>query len=389
MSATLPPDKFDPETKFTRPSNPPARVTLDKLDMLPGFNVRVRDAEYQAAVAATQDSITRHGYYDNKPLAVVMLEGDDKVYVYDGEHRLVAAKGASLDGVEFPDGLPVSFAKDGATVRDLTISLARNNDGRNLNPVEMAAVVKRLSDMGLTPDEIADEIGRTPRHVNNLMTLHQANATTKRAVSAGQIAAIAVTKQLRKKTPAEVDQFVKDSLKKAADAGAKKATPKTMATGPKMKKVEVAISLAQGDSMEAVVAAIAKRAQESVPTDDKGNLVEDGRIVVVMHVVDREAEAAAAEKAKAAEAAAAEKAKAAETKKAEAAKKAAAKPAKKPAKKTATKSGDKAPAKAKTAKAAQKPQDGDSKASATPAPEKAEKAASGQESGAQDSNNGL
>lgn len=412
-AAPLPADKFDQSMTFVRPDNPPIRVPLDKLAVLPGFNTRVKDAEYDARVEGIKRSIHRQGFYEDKPFSVTMIPNDDTVYIFDGEHRFDAARAASLDGAEFPDGLPVAWAKDGATVRDLTIHLVHGNAGANLNPVEMAAVVSRLLEIGLTKEEVAEEIDRTVRHVENLIVLGKANASTKRAVAAGQIAAAEVTKKLRKQTPAEVDKFVSEAVKKAADRGAKKATPRTMATGPKMKVVKVETSLGAGETMGDVLKAVAKQIRDVIPTDDSDKLTEDGRIVVNLHVIDHEAEAAKVarekERAEAAEKRAAEKAereatKAAEKKEREAKKAAAQKATAKAAKKATggkakgstaktaaskPKGSGKAASGGKAAKSPAKAPQGDSKAEPASGAPKAADGAPTQPAGSEDPNKGL
>lgn len=414
----LPADKFDTNMTFVRPENPPTRVALDKLAVLPGFNTRVKDADYRERVTGIAESIVANGFFDDKPFAVTMLPGDDTVYIYDGEHRFDAAKAAVLDGAEFPDGLPVAWAKDGATVRDLTIHLAHGNAGERLNMVELAAVVRRMQGLGMDKGEIAEALGRTTRHIDNLFVLAEANQTVKKAVASGKIAGAEAVKLVRKHGSKDAAAEITARIKKAEEQGKAKATPKTTATapaGPKMKKVSVTMNFGTGDVMRDILKnmATAIRAEVQIGEDDK--VAEDGKIEVVVHVVDHEAEAAklAAEKAKA-EAAAkreAEKAEAAkkreaekaerERQKAEAAKKreaekaAAAKKKEAEAKakraaeakllKEAAKgkpaSGGKAPAKAKPAKPAQKPENAAPAAEATNPPAQAENAPSAPESG--------
>lgn len=300
-TVTLPADKFDKTTTFFRPENPPSRVPLDKLAVLPGFNTRVKDAEYAERVAGVTHSITQNGFFDDKPFAVTMIEGDETVYIYDGEHRFDAAKAAVLDGVEFPDGLPVAWAKDGATVRDLTIHLARGNEGAALNMVESAAVVRRLLDIGLEKAEIAKELNRSERHIENLITLGTANQTVKKAVAEGKIAGAEAVKLVRKHGAKEAGEKIVAQVKAAEEKGKAKATPKTMATGPKMKKVSFDVSLATGSSLADVLKAVSSKLSDVVKTDDDENLTEDGRLTFFAYVIDHEgiaaAEQAAAERA--------------------------------------------------------------------------------------------
>lgn len=415
----LPADKFDTATTFVKPDPAPTRVPLDRLAVLPGFNTRVKDAEYNERVVGIAESIVANGFFDDKPFAVVMIDGDQTVYIYDGEHRFDAAKQALLDGAEFPDGLPVAWAKDGATVKDLTIHLAHGNNGERLNMVELAAVVRRMQGLGMDKAEIATALGRTTRHVDNLFVLADSNQTIKKAVAGGEIAGAEAVKLIRKHGSKDAATKITEAVKAAKERGKAKATPKTMASkpaGPKTKTVQMEMAFPKGKTMGEMLKAMAGEIREFVEFDKTSDEIgADATIRFSVTTIDREAEAAkaAAEKAKA-EAAAkreaekAEKAKAAEAKKAEAAakreaeKKLLAEAAKGDGKKAAPKkaaSKGKTPAKGKTApkaapkakpaEAAQKPAESDSEAQATQVAETPENAPSGPESGAQQGDDGM
>lgn len=317
-TATLPADKFDKTLTFTRPATPPARVPLDNLKVLPGFNTRVKDEDYNERVQSLRLSIRQNGFYEDKPFSVTMLPGDDTVYIFDGEHRFDAANlAANEDGVEFPGGLPVAFAAEGATVKDLTVHLVHGNAGANLNPVEMAAVVRRLVDLGLSKDEIATEIARTPRHVENLMVLAGSNATVKKAVAEGKIAAAEAVKMVRKHGSKDAAEKITAAVKAAEEKGKVKATPKTMAAGPKMKTVKVEVNLATGTAMGDVLKAVASQVRGTITTDDDDKLTEDGKIVLNLVVIDHEAQANAIKAAEERATAKAERERVAAEKKAE------------------------------------------------------------------------
>ena len=400
---TLPPDKFDTSMTFVLPENPPSRVPLEKLAVLPGFNTRVKDAEYSRRVTGIVDSINRHGFFADKPFAVVMLPNDETVYIYDGEHRFDAVRAASLDGVEFPEGLPVAWAKDGATVADLTMHLVHGNNAEKLSPVEMAAVVRRLKGLNMTKEQIAEQLGYTPRHVDNLFVLAGANQTVKKAVATGQIAAAEAVKLLRKDPKTATDKIT-DAIKAAEEKGKAKATPKTMAEGSTVaptKTIRVEVSMAEGEKMSVVLQALAAQVRENVKLGEGDKLLEDGKLAALVTVVDHEAlerrKAAAQERErKAAERAAAkaererlaaekkaerEKAKAEKAKAAKAAKakaeKAKADKAKKAAAAKAAKPADKTPAKGKAAGTKQKAAGAPKKAPAPKAPAASESTSGG------------
>lgn len=320
-TTTLPADKFDTSTTFVRPDPLPNRAPLDKLAVLPGFNTRVKDADYSERVATVAESIASHGFFDDKPFAVVMLPNDDTIYIFDGEHRFDAAKQAGLDGVEFPDGLPIAWAKDGATVKDLTIHLAHGNNGERLNMVELAAVVRRMQGLDMDKDEIAAALGRTTRHVDNLFVLAAANQAVKKAVASGQIAGAEAVKLLRKdKTTAAAK--IAEHVAAAVAKGKAKATPKTMTEstapkGPRTKVIRFEHIVEPGTVMGDLFKAMAKQVRENAKVGDGDKLTEGLTLNIGVTVVDHEAEAAAAAKAEERAAAATERARIAEEKRVE------------------------------------------------------------------------
>lgn len=301
-TVSLPTDKFDTDLTFVKPDPAPTRAPLDKLAVLPGFNTRVKDADYSERVTTIAESIANHGFFDDKPFAVVMLPGDDTIYIYDGEHRFDGAKQALLDGAEFPNGLPIAWAKDGATVRDLTIHLAHGNNGERLNMVESASVVRRMQGLGMTKAEIAEAFGRTARHIDNLFVLASANQTVKKAVATGKIAGAEAVKLLRK-DPKTAATKIADAVKAAEEKGKAKATPKTMEggepapKGPKTKTVPMSINFPVGAKMGDVLKSMASMIREVVEIGD-GDLVKaDALLRFSVTTIDRDAEAEAAKKA--------------------------------------------------------------------------------------------
>lgn len=280
------------DVTFTRPSPTPTRAQRGALAVLPGFNVRVKDDEYKARVADIAASIEVNGFYEHKPFAVVMIEGDDTIYIYDGEHRLDAVDMAALNGVEFPEGLPVAFAAPTTTMKDLTLSLVHSNTGEPLSPVELASVVGRLEEMGMDKKDIAVEIGRTSRHVDNLLVLDRAPEAVKEAVASGQIAAAEATNIVRKEGK-KAAAAVKKVVAEAKAKGKAKATPKTMKpVGPKTKTIVEDFDYAAGDKAGDFLRLLAGKFREHVVIGTGDKIQTGGKITLRMVVVDTEAEAA-------------------------------------------------------------------------------------------------
>ena len=304
---------------FVRPESAPNRAARTALAVLPGFNVRVKDEEYQARVADIAASMEKNGFYDHKPFAVVMLPDDETIYVHDGEHRLDAVDLACLNGVEFPEGLPIAFSPEGTTMRDLNLSLVHSNSGEPLGPVGLATVVGRLEEDGMSKADIAIAIGRSGRHVDNLLVLDNAPAEVKESVATGQIAAAEAVKIVRKEgenAGAAVGKVIAD----AKATGAKKATPKTMKpAGPKTKTITEEFDYGAGEKAGDFLRLLAGKFREHVAIGEGDKIVASGAVTLRLIVVDAEAEAARlkkqVEKQEAADKAATERADKAEKKK--------------------------------------------------------------------------
>lgn len=302
------------------------RVPFDVLNVLPDFNVRVVNDEYKAAVRAIADSIKANGYYEYKPLAVFKIDGKDGLFIHDGHTRYDALKLLRDEGTEIAD-VPVALAPAGTTVEDLIVSLVQSNEGRQLAPLELAIVAKRLLGFGMDKDKVAERLGKTTRYLDNLLVLAGAPKAVRDAVGQNKIAAAEAVKIVRK-DPKTAADTVKAKVKEAEAKGKAKATPKTAAATPAtpMKRVVVEVDVKKGDKLGDILKdQIAKSIRGEFETAKAGDLVEDevGKIVLTIHVPDYEkiASREAAEKAKAEKAAAPKpEKKATETKKADATK---------------------------------------------------------------------
>lgn len=306
------------DTVFVRPGNPPSRAFLDKLSPLPGFNVRIKTPEYEKRVKEYAESMIKHGFFEDRPLAVVMMEGDDTIYVYDGNTRLDAARAASLDGVEFGTGLPIAWAGDGSSLADLTIHMEVGAGGNPMNMVESAAIVKRLIGIGKTKTEAAEALNRSPRHIDYLLVLGDAPSAIQAYVVAGKFAGAEAVRLLIKDPAtalAIMQAKVEANEAKAAERAAAKANRKSgerkTSTGPKMILQEFEHVFHPGGKMSDQLKALATVLREHIAiTSVSGDLVAaEAKVKFKLAVIDVKAEEAAkaaaeAKKKKVAEAAA-------------------------------------------------------------------------------------
>jgi ParB family transcriptional regulator, chromosome partitioning protein len=140
--------------------------------------VRTRfDAEPLGELA---DSIRRHGVL--QPLLVRRLT--DGYELIAGERRWRAARLAGLTAV------PAVVRQDAGNDAQLVLGLIENLQRSDLDPIEEAGGLKRLTEeFGLTHEEVAQRIGRHRVSVSQALRLLNGCAAIKSSVAAGVISA--------------------------------------------------------------------------------------------------------------------------------------------------------------------------------------------------------
>jgi len=202
------------------------QVAPHELQPIPGFNVRVQDADYQAHIRRIADSMKTEGFYQDKPLAGYVAHDGDKqvIYFYDGHSRHQAALLAISEGAEIPR-IPVVVSRSGASLEDLTVALVQANNGKPLSPFEVSVVCKRLAGYGWEEGEIARRLGFTVTYVGDLLLLAAAPHEIREMVMEGRVAATLAIKALRDHG-AKALEFLLSAERVAKAAGKTKATAK-------------------------------------------------------------------------------------------------------------------------------------------------------------------
>lgn len=133
----------------------------------------------QAALQELADSIKAQGVL--QPIMARPLGAGDKFEIIAGERRWRAAQLAGLH--EIP-----------AVVRELDdqaamcVALIENMQREDLNPLEQARGLARLSDeFGMTHEAVAEAVGRSRPAVTNLLRLLQLDAETQRLLAEGKL----------------------------------------------------------------------------------------------------------------------------------------------------------------------------------------------------------
>jgi ParB-like chromosome segregation protein Spo0J len=248
-------------------------LDLTEINVLPGFNPRAEGKDYTAHVAALTDSILANGFLPGKPLTVHAvveeIEGEDGTkrtetlfYVVDGHSRLAAVQAANAKGANIA-ALPVIPTPTGTSLADLTVqTVLNNNSTRPLSPIELAAVVHRLTNYDMSKADIARRLSITPRYVDDLTMLLEAPAAIRSAISAGKVSATLAVQEMRQHGDKAAER-IKAAVEKAAPGKKvtakslpKTATKTTKAAPAKAKaKVKDAIKKAAASGVTALISA--------------------------------------------------------------------------------------------------------------------------------------
>jgi ParB family transcriptional regulator, chromosome partitioning protein len=201
-------------------------IPVADLHVNPGFNVREKDAAYQARVRNIANSIKENGFFSDRPLSVFTAkeDGQDIIYITDGHTRFDAVKLAISEGVEI-EQVPAVTAPAGTSMEDLTIKLVKSNEGQHLAPLEIAKVCKRLVDYGMEEEVIADRLGFTSKYVSDLLSLIGAPSKVRKMVADGTVSATAAIDTLKKHGD-KAASVLEEAHSNAKAAGKEKITPK-------------------------------------------------------------------------------------------------------------------------------------------------------------------
>ena len=134
---------------------------------------QVREDFNEERLKELADSIKQHGIIE--PL--IVIETENKFLLIAGERRFRAAKIAGLKTAP-------CIIKNIKEEDIIIIQLIENGQREDLNPVELNAVYQKLQDSGLSIRQIAEKIGKSKSHVQEVLSISKLNAEEK--VSAGR-----------------------------------------------------------------------------------------------------------------------------------------------------------------------------------------------------------
>lgn len=209
----------------------------------PGWNERKDGPALDAHIATLMGSIKAQGVLE--PLTVYMR--GDEVVLTNGHCRLLAVKRLQAEGeqIEF---VPCRVEPKTANDAERVLSMLTRNSGKPLEPLEMAAVMKRLLAFGWDEAKIAANTGFTTVYVAALLKLNSAPEEIKGMITRGEVAATTAAKVIKAQGDSAAE-VLREAVKDAKASGKKKATAKNLPAQPlteramkkRIKELEAAI----------------------------------------------------------------------------------------------------------------------------------------------------
>jgi len=205
-------------------------VPRSRIRIIEGFNVRVDNDALKAHIRWLADSIKEHGFKFEHPLAgYVARDGDESViYLFDGHCRIKGFDLARSEKEDLADALPIVVGSQTRDIEELTVSLWNSNGGKPLEPLEKAAVCKRLSHYGWDEVSIASKLSISKNYVTELLTLIGSPKAIRLMVAEGKVSAAVATNAIRTHGD-KAQEVLEKGLALAADSGKAKVTQRFLA----------------------------------------------------------------------------------------------------------------------------------------------------------------
>lgn len=203
------------------------KVRLEDLHEEPGFNLRAEGEDLEASIGALAEFIADGGQI---PPLEVRPRAEGGVWIVDGHRRRRAMLKLDADGrlVRDPAGdfwvHVVAFTGNDA---ERVARVITSQEGRKLEPLELAAGYKRLAAFGWNADQIAKKVGKTRQHVDQMLILADAPSAVHAMVKDGAVSAAVAVETVRKHGEESAD-VLDGELQKAKAAGKAKVTAGTM-----------------------------------------------------------------------------------------------------------------------------------------------------------------
>lgn len=165
-------------------------------------------------------------------------------YLTDGHRRLKAVQAAIEKGVDIARVPFISEKKK--TMEERIFDILLFNDGKELTPLELGETYKRLNGYGYNFTEIAKKIGKTVKHVSDMITVASSSKEVKEMITENQVSATLVAElNATLKNQEEAESIIKNA---SLETG-KKVTKKDVQNFLPKKESEMTFTLEQVRSL--------------------------------------------------------------------------------------------------------------------------------------------
>lgn len=216
------------------------KVQLEDLHEEPGFNLRTEGEALEASINSLAEFVAAGGQI---PPLEVRPRAEGGVWLVDGHRRRRALLKLDAEGrlprtpnKERPEVLeawvPV-IAFEGSDA-DRVARIITSQENEKLSPQELAEGYKRLRAFGWSVEQIAAKVGKTRQHVEQVLTVGNANTDVQNLVAAGHVSATTAAQVVREHGDS-AGKLLGAELLKAQASGKKRVTAGSM-KGPSIPK---------------------------------------------------------------------------------------------------------------------------------------------------------
>jgi hypothetical protein len=202
--------------------SPPGEIHYDPRD-----NVRPLDMDRVRHLASL---IVANGYDRKKPLGcfVRKVGGQDRIFVYEGQHRYHAALMAIQEGAEI-DRLPIVIDEAKSVNRvNLIYSGITNNDGEKLTPLQLAEKVIELQTLGEPNATICRRLNITEQTIRDVLLLANAPAALHKLVRDKVVSSTLAIEEIRVHGGEKALERLQNAAQQAKTGGKTKVTKKAL-----------------------------------------------------------------------------------------------------------------------------------------------------------------
>lgn len=201
---------------------PPDQIHYDVRD-----NVRPLDPERVRHVA---NLIKANGYDRKKPLGcfVRKVDGEDLIYVYEGQHRYHGALLAITEGAQI-ERLPIVIDEAKSVSRvNLIYAGITNNDSEKLTPLQLAEKVIELQELGEPNATICRRLNVTDQTIRDVLLLAHAPAALHKLVRDKVVSSTLAIDEIRAHGSEKALERLQNAATQAKAGGKAKVTRKAL-----------------------------------------------------------------------------------------------------------------------------------------------------------------